>query len=96
VRLVSSARQKQRNEKEHTGVHHGETSRRKDVYQRLSSGVVISTRENITKDMMTLKYLASWLSRPSQQWALVVVQSLSLFAVTIAPSKCGKTTQTPS
>jgi hypothetical protein len=40
VRLVSSARQEQRNETERTRGH-GETSRRKDVYQRVSSGVVI-------------------------------------------------------
>jgi hypothetical protein len=40
VGLVSSARQKERNEKERTVGHGEETSRRKDVYQRLSSGFV--------------------------------------------------------
>jgi hypothetical protein len=85
VRLVSSARQEQRNEKERTGGSHGEeTSRRKDIYQRLSSGVrEMSTRENITDDM-TLKYLASWPSKAIAAWAawaLVVVESLSLFAI---------------
>ena len=45
---------------------------------RLSSGVVIGTRESITKDTMILKYLASWPSKAIAAWALVVLQRLSL------------------